>query len=247
MEPGEYEAMYLLEDTLWWYRGQRKITQTLFDRFLPRGKPLEILDVGAGTGGQLAQLAQLGRVTAFDYSSLAVGFFKNRANDRVAQASAGAMPFRDASFDLVTMFEVAATLDNETEAAALTEIGRVLRPGGYLFWREPALMFLYGGPHDKATHVYRRYNAGAFSERLRRMGLTPQRLSYDNMLLFPIALARRLASKLLPGNAPPRSDVRAMPEPLNGILAWVLSQEAPLVARSGLPIGLSVLALAKKE
>jgi ubiquinone/menaquinone biosynthesis C-methylase UbiE len=239
--------MYQLEDTLWWYKGQRKIAQALFDKFLPRGRPLEILDVGAGTGGQLAQLARLGRVTAFDYSSLAVEFFKHRANDRVAQASAAAIPFRDAVFDLVTVFDVTATLDNETEAAALVEIARVLKPGGYLFWREPALMFLYGGPHDQATHVYRRYNTGAFSQRLRRMGVEPLRLSYSNTLLFPIALVRRLASKLVPGDKPLRSDVRAMAEPLNSILAWVLSREAPLVAKSGLPIGLSVLTLAKKE
>jgi hypothetical protein len=147
----------------------------------------------------------------------------------------------------VTVFDVTATLDNETEAAALVEIARVLKPGGFLFWREPALMFLYGGPHDQATHVYRRYNTGAFSQRLRRMGVEPLRLSYSNTLLFPIALVRRLASKLVPGDKPLRSDVRAMAEPLNSILAWVLSREAPLVAKSGLPIGLSVLTLAKKE
>ena len=247
MEPGEYEAMYRLEGTLWWYRGQRKITQALFDRFLPRGGQLEILDVGAGTGGQLAQLARLGRVTAFDYSPLAVGFFKSRANDRVAQASAAAMPFRDASFDLVTVFDVTLTLDNEAEAAALKEIARVLKPGGYFFWREPALMFLHGGPHDRATHAYRRYNTGAFAERLGRMGLKPQRLSYANTLLLPIALVGRLASKLRSSEAPPRSDVRPVPEPLNSILAGILSLEAPLIAKFGLPIGLSVLTLAKKE
>jgi SAM-dependent methyltransferase len=239
--------MYRLEDNLWWYRGQRKIAQALFDRFLPKARDLEVLDVGAGTGGQLAQLSQFGRVTAFDYSPLAVGFFKERANDRVAQASAAAMPFRDSSFDLVTVFDVTATLDDATEAAALQEVARVLKPGGYLFWREPALQFLYGGPHDKATHVYRRYNTGAFTQRLRRMGLKPLRLSYSNTLLLPVALVRRLASKLLPGDAPLRSDVRPVPEPLNGILARVLSLEAPLVAGSGLPVGLSVLTLAEKE
>ena len=239
--------MYQLEDTLWWYRGQRKISQALFDRFLPRGSELEILDVGAGTGGQLEQLSRLGRVTAFDYSSLAVGFFRNRANDRVAQASAAAIPFRDAAFDLVTVFDVTATLDNQTETAALGEIARVLKPGGYLFWREPALQFLYGGPHDRATHVYRRYNTGAFEQRLRRMGVKPLRLSYSNTLLLPVALVRRLVSKLMPGDAPLRSDVRPVAEPLNGALAWVLSREAPLVAGSGLPIGLSVLTLARKE
>ena len=55
----------------------------------------------------------------------------------------------------------------------------MLKPGGYLFWREPALMFLYG-PHDKATHVQRRYNTGAFAEKSGAMGLKPLRLSYSN-------------------------------------------------------------------
>ena len=239
--------MYHLEDTLWWYRGQRRITQALFDRFLPRGKQLEILDVGAGTGGQLAQLSKLGHVTAFDYSSLAVAFFKNRAGDRVAQASAAAMPFRDAAFDLVTIFDVATTLDSETETAALQEVARVLKPGGHLFWREPALQFLHGGPHDRATHAHRRYDKKSFGERLKRMGLKPLRLSYANMLLFPIALVGRLVSKFTDGNKPPRSDVRPVPGPLNSLLAAVLSLEAPLVAKAGLPIGLSVLTLAQKE
>jgi hypothetical protein len=56
-----------------------------------------------------------------------------------------------------------------------------------------------------------------------------------------------MASKLLPGDAPLRSDVRPVAEPLNKLLEGILSLEARLVARSGLPIGLSVLTLARKE
>ena len=239
--------MYQLEDKLWWYRGQRKITEALFDRFLPRsGRPLEILDCGAGSGGSLALLEPWGQVTAFDFSPLAVEFLKSRAKARVAQASAAAMPFRDAVFDLVTIFDVLGSLDPATEAKALVEIGRVIKPGGYLFWREPALMFLYG-PHDRATHFQRRYTTRSFSERLVRIGLKPLRLSYANSLLFPVAAVWRLLARLLPAEGTPRSDVRQMPEPLNSALGWLLAQEAPLIARKGLPIGLSVLAMARKE
>ena len=247
MEPSEYEAMYRLEDTLWWYRGQRKITQALFDRFLPaeRGR-LRILDCGAGSGGSLSLLAPLGEVTAFDVSHLAAAFYNQRQGGRIARASVEAIPFPDAAFDLVTVFDVLAILSPEQEARALSELSRVIKPGGYLFWREPAFMFLHG-PHDFATHVKHRYTKGEFAQRLRRIGLHPVRLSYSNTIFFPIALVRRLVSKLRPPAGPPRSDVRPVPEPLNSLMAAVLGAEAPIVARYGLPVGLSVLTLARKD
>lgn len=246
MEPYEYEAMYRLEDNLWWYMGMRHISDSLFRKFLPIQEGLKILDVGAGSGGSLPLLRPFGEVTAFDFSPMAVRFYRNREAGGVAQASAAAIPFRDHAFDLVTVFDVLATLDNQDEQLALGEIARVLKPGGFLFWREPALMFLYG-PHDQATHVHRRYTTGAFRSRLTAQGLQPVRLSYANMLLFPVAAVRRLVAKKLSRPEQPRSDVREVPDPLNAVLTRVLSLEAPLLERAALPIGLSVLTLARKS
>ncbi len=83
--------MYALEDTLWWYRGQRKITQALFEKFLPNRVDLQILDIGAGTGGQLRQLRQWGEVTSFDFMEMACRFFGQRDSRRIAAALATAM------------------------------------------------------------------------------------------------------------------------------------------------------------
>jgi ubiquinone/menaquinone biosynthesis C-methylase UbiE len=237
--------MYELEDSLWWYRGQRKISERLFREFLPRRNNLKILDVGAGSGGSLAQLRPWGEVTAFDFSEMAVRFYGNRDSSRVAVASAAAMPYKDASFDLVTIFDVFATLDDADQNAALKEVARVLRPGGFLFWREPGHMFLHG-PHDRATHVLRRYNTKLFKSYLTAIGLKPLRLSYSNSFLFPVAVARRLLAKIRDDGSMGHSDVQPMPEPFNTILGGILSLEAPMVAKHGLPIGLSTLTLAQK-
>ena len=120
--------------------GQRKITQTLFEKFLPNRVDMQILDIGAGTGGQLRQLRQWGEVTSFDFMEMACRFFAQRDSRRIAVASAAAMPFKDEAFDLATIFDVYATLDDADEAAALKETARVLKPGGFLFWREPGHM-----------------------------------------------------------------------------------------------------------
>jgi SAM-dependent methyltransferase len=237
--------MWELEDNLWWYRGMRRITSELFDRYLPQHGNLKILDCGAGSGGSLPLLKPLGEVSAFDFSHLALNFYRKRESGRVAQASVDAIPFADATFDLLTVFDVLAILDKDSEQRALEEITRVLKPGGFLFWREPAFMFLYG-THDRATHVKHRYNVPEFRQRLAAQGFTPLRVSYANTFLFPIALVRRLAGKFSNGSAP-RSDVRPVPGPLNAALTRVLSAEASLITNRGMPFGLSVVGLAQKR
>jgi ubiquinone/menaquinone biosynthesis C-methylase UbiE len=249
VEPAEYDAMYQLEDNLWWYQGQAKIATRLFERYLPRtdGK-LKILDCGAGSGGSLRYLRPLGEVTGFDITRLALDFYLKRQRGRVVQASVESIPFADAGFDMATLFDVLACVDSpEAVQRSLVEVARVVKPGGYLFWREPAFMFLHG-PHDVATHAYHRFTKGEFADRLQSAGFTPRKLSYSNSILFPVAAARRLSAKVFKSNgSAPRSDVRPMPEPLNSVLARVLAAEAPLVSSSGLPAGLSVLALAQKR
>jgi SAM-dependent methyltransferase len=246
LEAEEYEAMYRLEDTLWWYRGMAEITNSLIERFLPTAGGLHVLDCGAGTGGSLKLLSRLGDVCAFDASRLALDLYRRRRGGSIVQASVDAIPFADASFDVATAFDVLYSLDAETESRGLDEVARVLKPGGVFLWREPAYMFLYG-PHDVAVHGKHRYTASELRGRLQRHGLRPLRLSYANTLLFPVAVARRLAAKLLSRDATPRSDVRAVSEPLNTLLAKVLGFEAPLIARAGLPFGLSVIGVARKQ
>ena len=50
--------------------------------------------------------------------------------DLVAQASIGALPFRDATFDLVVTSHVLGHVPGDEKDVALAEVARVLRPGG---------------------------------------------------------------------------------------------------------------------
>jgi hypothetical protein len=70
-------------------------------------------------------------------------------------------------------------------------------------------------------------------------------ISYANMLLFLPALVKRLVEQRFPPRIP-RSDLQVPVGPLNDLLCAILSIEAPLVARGGLPFGLSVIALGQK-
>ena len=259
MNPEEYEVMYRVEDAHWWYRGMEAITRAVLDRAIGRGRDRRILDAGCGTGAVMGYLADYGAVTGFDFAPEALRFCRMRQRDRLSRASVLALPFADASFDLVTSFDVLCERSVVDDEVALREFARVLTPplspplrggderggGGYLLLSLPAYNWLHGR-HDEAVHIRHRYTAGELKDKLRRAGFEPVRISYANMLLFPIAALKRASERLAP-NRQGGSDLTIGAGPLNTPLRWVLSAEAPLVARSGLPFGLTVVALAQKS
>jgi ubiquinone/menaquinone biosynthesis C-methylase UbiE len=98
--------------------------------------PVDVLDIGCGTGFLSLQLASLGhRVFGIDTAQemLALAQAKAlRAGLRVTlrEADAEHLPYEDQVFDLVIELHVLWTLTQP--AVALAEWGRVLRPGGRL-------------------------------------------------------------------------------------------------------------------
>lgn len=99
----------------------------------------KLLDIGCGRGALLRALDdQLGMDTppvALDFSrtmiDLARGDETNpRRGARYVEASAVALPFRDATFSLVTCGYVVKHLNDDEVRALFYEIGRVLEPGG---------------------------------------------------------------------------------------------------------------------
>ena len=237
--------MFKLEDSLWWYVGMRRIVHNLLTRAGVRETgDMQVLDAGCGTGGALHLLNRYGRVTSFDFYPKAAEMYLSREKGRIFVASTDAIPFKNQSFDLVTSFDVVCQLDPLEEEKALSELSRVLKPGGTLVVRVPAMQALYGA-HDVTLHTKHRYSAPEMTRKLEKAGLRPVQTTYANTLLFPVALVRRFLSKVL--NKPPGdSDVRPVPAPLNGALESVLNLEAGVLARRNLPLGLSVIALARK-
>jgi SAM-dependent methyltransferase len=101
-----------------------------------------------------------------------------------------ALPFPDATFDLVMATDVREHVDDDL--LALRELRRVLKSDGRLLLTVPTFKLLWG-LQDEVSHHKRRYRMSQILERMRTVGLTECEHFYFNFLLFlPILAARRL-------------------------------------------------------
>jgi SAM-dependent methyltransferase len=239
--------MAAVERDHWWYAGMRRISRAWLDPLAAGSPGWRSLDAGCGTGGNLAYLlSQYGPAFGLDLASEAVSLGYANAPGRLARASVLELPYVDASFDLVTSFEVLYHRAVPDEAAALAEVRRVLKPGGRALLRMPAYGWLRSA-HDDAVHTRRRYVAAEVRELLERSGFAVERSSYINSLLFPLILAVRLSEKLR-GQQPEQASAMELPHPLiNRVFGAALAAEAWWLGRGrSFPAGVSILALARK-
>lgn len=244
MEREEYERMYQLEDSHWWFAGKRRIAGKLLESASLRGSVAPLLDIGCGTGAMLRFLSRYGVPFGVDISEVAVSFCLERGLEGVCQASAQSLPFGDSRFALVTAFDVLYHRRVDDDQIALRECARVLRPGGWLLITDSALPWLRS-THDEVTHARQRYGRAELRDKVRAAGFTVRRLSYSNTLLFPLVVAVRLAGKWKSQQAQ-ASDLKQLPGPLNSLLRMVYGIEAEIIPRLSLPIGSTLVCLAQR-
>ncbi|QDU67787.1 class I SAM-dependent methyltransferase [Engelhardtia mirabilis] len=227
----------------WWFRARRAIFDDVLDGRVPLGPNARILDVGPGSGVNLPVLAPRGRVVTLD---VAAGSLQNCAAKGATpvRGDATAAPFADGSFQLIAALDVLEHLEAET--AALSEWRRLLADDGKLLLSVPALQLLWGRQDVLAMH-HRRYGRRELAQKLRAAGFELERLTYFNSLLFAPILALRLAMRPLLDRAHSGgSDLGLrLPRPLEQLLYHTFAVERHWVVDRNLPLGVSLLALAR--
>jgi ubiquinone/menaquinone biosynthesis C-methylase UbiE len=123
----------------------RRRLDVLLERQLPRrGDGLRLLDIGCGTGHQMASLRGRGfEVAGVDGSSDMLEHARaNNPEAEIKHSDVDSIPFPDASFDFVLCIEVLRYLPDSTRC--IQEMARVLKPGGVCLVTAAPLLSLNG-------------------------------------------------------------------------------------------------------
>ncbi|MFN3875684.1 MAG: class I SAM-dependent methyltransferase [Flavobacteriales bacterium] len=240
MADAEMARMDALEGSLWWYRGLRALVL----QELQRRRPAigDLLDAGCGTGGMLQAIGQAypgARLQGIDLSPAACAFARRKTGAQVALGSINALPYPDASFDVLVSLDVLGyPMDRP---ATLRGFARVVKPGGLVVVNVAAYQWMLSY-HDRAVGQVKRFSRSEAGGLLREAGLQVLRATFWNTLLFPLMVLKR---KVLP--APEASDVAALHPAVDKLFGACLAAERRLISfGAGLPFGGSLLLVAQR-
>jgi SAM-dependent methyltransferase len=233
------------EATHFWFRGFRKFLVPVIAGIADGRPGLRLVDCGCGTGYNLQLLRPYGN---------AVGFDLNAIEPRRAQAAGFTLlrgdvtriPLASSSFDVATSFDVLQCV--EADVAAVREMARIVRPGGVIILTLAALDALRGD-HAEVWQEVRRYTPATATRLVESAGLRPERVSFMFASLFPLMASVRLVQRFtrrLGRTVRADSDITVPIGPVNSLLTALVSAEATLVRYVPMPIGSSLLVVARK-
>lgn len=242
MHVDAYAAMAAEEDRHWWFVGRRAIVRALIQRRVPirQDGQAKVLEVGCGTGGNLAMLSAFGMLDALEYCDAARHLAQQRSSVEVKPcALPNELSHACGPYDLIALLDVLEHIDQDVES--VRAVSQLLSREGRLIVTVPALPSLWSR-HDELHHHKRRYSKRHLRIVLGRAGMDVEYISYFNMLLLPLAIMHRITSRFRPEEV-----LATQSGIINALFSWVFSMERFLLRHLSLPIGLSLCAICKSK
>jgi SAM-dependent methyltransferase len=157
------------------------------------------------------------------------------------------IPLASASFDVATSFDVLQCVERDVDA--VREMARIVKPGGVVVVTLAALDALRGD-HAEVWREVRRYTPATARRLVEAAGLTPERVSFMFASLFPLMASVRLVQRVtrrFGRQVSAETDIAVPAGPVNLLLTALVSAEAALIRHVPMPIGSSLLVVARKN
>ena len=223
----------------WWYLSRADMLHSAVGRYAAGARVA--LDLGSADGPSAGWIRQtIPRVASLDIEPRELG-------PTGVCGSALALPFPDGAFDLVSAFDVIEHC--APEEVALSEVHRVIRPGGTFLMAVPAYQWAWTD-FDVANGHHRRYTRPRAIAALERAGFTVERATYAFTSVFPMFAAERLARRARgsrQSGAVETVSVPRVPRAVHHALMALCRIDDALLKRVDLPFGSSVFLAATRR
>lgn len=194
MQSDQFKLHADIEQQHWWFVARRQILRTIVEQILPPHSSNLIVDVGCGTGANIAAFAGSYACLGIDTSQAAiesaqkrfpgVRFLQGHAPQDLDQSERGA--------DLFLITDVMEHVPDDF--LFLSQLVAAAKPGAYFVITVPAHEALWS-EHDVSFGHYRRYDRQRFEASWAGLPVTTLMTSYYNARLHPIVKAMRSLSR----------------------------------------------------
>jgi trans-aconitate methyltransferase len=255
MQSAQFQLHASVEESHWWFSGRRRIMRDLVRQVLP-ASALEsalVVDVGCGTGANIAALAADYDCVGIDPSPEAIALARRRFP--AGHFLCGEVPtdlgrvMKEAR--LVLLMDVLEHVPDDF--ALFSGLLAASTPGTYFLVTVPANPAFWSA-HDESNGHYRRYDLDRFRRLWTGLPVTTRLLSHYNARLYPIAVLVRSWSRWR-GRATGRAgtDVSLPIGPINAVLEAIFAGESRVLVDllerrrgRGYAAGLSLVALLRR-
>jgi len=246
-----FDLLSRTEVRSFWFRVRNRIIGEILREHMP--KDSRILEVGSGTGFVAMYLKEQGyRIECADLFLDGLKYCKKRGSGYAYyQYNLSDAVFQE-EFDGVLAFDVIEHI--EDDQTVLVNLHSSLRPGGLLVLTVPACRGIWSAMDEYAGHK-RRYSRGELKEKLEKAGFHVVRISYFMMLLFSVVALPLNIIRVKKFRNEERGEVMrsrvtdelAIPPLLDSLFERIFALEVPTIGYMDLPIGSSLIAVARKE
>ncbi|REK10924.1 MAG: class I SAM-dependent methyltransferase [Planctomycetota bacterium] len=231
MQTAQFQLHAQIEEQHWWFVARRQILRDVIQAVLPPSPETTIVDVGCGTGANLAGLAGdykcVGVDTSADAIRLARRRFPNVQFVRGFAPQAVEEVLRRAR--LVMLCDVLEHVPDDF--SLFSELLAATEPGTYFLVTVPANLSLWS-EHDESFGHYRRYDALRLAQVWEDLPARALFVSHFNSRLYPLVKAVRSWNQLR-GTAAGRAgtDFEMPPSRVNRALARCFAGERRRLVR----------------
>ncbi len=236
MQSAQFQLHAQIEERHWWFVARRRIMRGMIATILrdtrtDSSRP-RVVDIGCGTGANLAALAGDYDCAGIDTSAEAIALARERFAhiDFVCGFAPHDIADRLARADVVLLTDVLEHVADDR--GLLAGIVAALQPGAQLLLTVPANMRLWS-LHDEAFGHFRRYDAAGLATVWDGLPVETRMLSYFNARLYPLVRGARAMSRLRGKTAgAAKTDFSLPAEPINRLLTHVFAGESQRLERA---------------